>query len=89
MDIVKDFMERIEALEDKLKGEDRETLEGILFMFDECAKKLFETEERIDEAIEYICEFCLYDEEYKNFNLDLYYYEIPKLMEILKGDSNE
>ena len=45
--------------------------------------------ERINKAIEYISECCLYDEECKNFNDDLDYYEIPKLMKILKGDTND
>lgn len=46
-------------------------------------------EKIINKAIEYISECCLYDEETKIFNDDLDYYEIPKLIEILKGGSDE
>lgn len=45
----------------------------------------WELQERINEAISYISEYCLYDEKSKDFNDDLDYYEIPKLLKILKG----
>ena len=41
--------------------------------------------DKIEKAISYISEYCLYDEKSKDFNDDLDYYEIPKLLEILKG----
>lgn len=83
MDIVKDFMERIEVLEDKLKGEDRETLEGILFMFEECAKKLFETEERINKATELIKGL---REKYFKMCVEGSNNDLSELLEILEGE---
>lgn len=64
-----------------LDKEERKQYDYEDYLIDENEK----LKERINEAISYISEYCLYDEKSKDFNDDLDYYEIPKLLKILKG----
>lgn len=62
---IKDYLKRVDDLEARLMGEDRETFAWLIYGYNQCAKLLNETEqqckkqkETIDKAIEYI-EKCL------------------------------
>ena len=62
---IKDYLKRVDDLEARLMGEDRETFTWLIYGYNQCAKLLNETEqqckkqkETIDKAIEYI-EKCL------------------------------
>lgn len=42
---IKEYLQRVEKLELKLVGEDRDTLQWLIFGYNECARLLNETEE--------------------------------------------
>lgn len=55
---IKEFLVRVEELEEKLEGEDKETLQWLIYGYNQCAKLLNETEQQnqkykevIDKAI--------------------------------------
>ena len=58
---IKDYLKRVDELEAKLTGEDKETLQWLIYGYNQCAKLLNETEQEnqkykevIDKAREYI-----------------------------------
>lgn len=51
---IKEYLKRVEELELKLTGEDKETLQWLIYGYNECARLLYQLETNRDEAIEYI-----------------------------------
>ena len=58
---IKDYLKRVDELEAKLTGEDKETLQWLIFGYNQCAKLLNETKQQckkqkevIKKAIEYL-----------------------------------
>lgn len=56
MDIeeIKEYLIRSDILERKLKGKDKETLQWLIYGYNECAKRLVEKDELIEKVIDYI-----------------------------------
>ena len=61
---IKDYLKRVDELETKLTGEDKETYAWLIYGYNQCAKLLNETEqqckkqkEAIDKAIEYLTSY--------------------------------
>lgn len=52
-DEIKEYLKRVDELELKLTGEDKDTYQWLLFGYNECARLLNEKEEVIKEAREY------------------------------------
>ena len=71
---IREYLDRVERLEIKLLDEDKETLQWLIFGYNQCAKLLQETEQKIDKAIEYIGK------------TQEGLVRISKLLEILKGE---
>ena len=94
---IKDYLKRVEELETKLTGKDKDTYQWLIFGYNECAKLLYEEEQknkqlkdRIDKAIKYI-EKCDPDNLNSMF-LDENYisnYGACELLKILKGENND
>lgn len=58
---IEDYLKRVDELEAKLMGEDKETYDWLIYGYNQCAKLLNETEQQcqkykevFDRAIEYI-----------------------------------
>lgn len=51
---IKEYLKRVDELLNKLNGEDKDTLEWMMFGYNQCAKILHEKDTTIDKAIEYI-----------------------------------
>lgn len=51
---IKEYLKRTDELEQNLKGKDKETLQWLIFTFNECAKRLVQKDELIEEVIDYI-----------------------------------
>ena len=76
---IKDYLKRVDELETKLTGEDKETFVWLIYGYNQCAKLLNETEqqckkqkEAIDKAIEWV-------------EKNRYYFPAPdELLDILK-----
>ena len=92
---IKEFLVRVEELEEKLEGEDYETLQWLIYGYNQCAKLLNETKQQcknqkevIDKVVKYIDD--LRDESaerqgfYNCFPDDLYIADINELLDILK-----
>lgn len=98
---IKDYLKRVDELETKLMGEDKETYDWLIYGYNQCAKLLNETEQQCQEQKEVINKSI----EYINENKDKYYqdwgqddssvdtylgeYEIKELLDILKRCQNE
>ncbi len=85
---IKDYLKRVDELETKLTGEDKETYAWLIYGYNQCAKLLNETEQQvkkqkevIDKAIEYILE-CSINEK-GHINVSLSSKEVGKLLDIL------
>lgn len=82
---IKDYLKRIDDLEARLTGEDKETFTWLIYGYNQCAKLLNETEQQvkkqkevIDKAIEYI------NADYINGQVDgLSWLETRNLLDIL------
>lgn len=48
------YLKRVDKLEEKLQGQDKETLQWLIYGYDECAKLLNQKEEKIERVIKYI-----------------------------------
>ena len=83
---IKEYLNRVEKLELKLDGEDKETLQLLIYGYNQCAKLLNETEQQCQKQREVInkAKKMIFD----NYGV-LDKYEIELLNDILKGDSNE
>ena len=92
---IKEYLKRVDELEAKLTGEDKETYDWLIYGYNQCAKLLNETEQQckkqrevIDKAVKYIDD--LRDESaerqgfYNCFPDDLYIADINELLDILK-----
>ena len=51
---IKDYLKRVDELEAKLTGEDKETLEWLIFGYNQCAKLLEENEQQCKKQKEVI-----------------------------------
>lgn len=51
---IKEYLDRVDKLANKLTGEDKDTLEWLIFGYNQCAKMLNEKEVRIKKVIDYI-----------------------------------
>ena len=51
---IQEYLKRVDALEEKLVGEDKDTLQWLIFGYNMCAKMLNEKENIIKEVREYI-----------------------------------
>ena len=86
---IKDYLKRVDELETKLTGEDKETFVWLIYGYNQCAKLLNETEQQCKkqkEAINKAIEFSN-----KNWGTwcSNHFEHMTKLQNILKGDSNE
>ena len=61
---IKEYLKRTDKLLDKLSGEDKDTLEWLIFGYNQCAKMLYEKENIIKEVREYIENNDLYEQDY-------------------------
>lgn len=93
---IEEYLKRVDELETKLTGEDKETYDWLIYGYYKCVKLLNETEEQIKKQKEIINKAI----EYINENKDKYYqdwgqddssvdtylgeYEIKELLDILK-----
>lgn len=80
---IKDYFKKVNDLEVRLAGEDKETFAWLIYSYNQCAKLLNETEqqvkkqeEAINKAIEYL------ENDLQGF---LYSIEYKTLLDILKG----
>ena len=48
------YLKRVDELEEKLQGQDKETLQWLIYGYNECAKLLNQNERKIDRVIKYI-----------------------------------
>lgn len=72
----------------KRKNKEIKRLNDIIKQYDKVSFiHEMELQKRIDKAIEFIYENA-YNEE-RNYQIDDLWYEIPKLLDILKGESND
>lgn len=77
------YLKRVDELENKLTGYDKETLQWLIFGYNECAKLLNEKERKIDSAIDYINFLFIFNQTINGrFNQTTWGQE---LLEILKG----
>ena len=83
---IKEYLKRVDALELKLTGEDKDTYQWLLFGYNECARLLNEKEQensqlkkRLKKAIEYY-------EIIDNRNTYVEISELRHLIKLLKGD---
>ena len=76
---IREYLDRVERLEIKLLDEDKETLQWLIFGYNQCAKLLQETEQKIDKAIEILDNFDAWLEPQDIL-------KIRKCVEILKGE---
>lgn len=87
---IEDYLKRVDELEAKLTGEDKETYDWLIYGYNQCAKLLNETEQQckkqnevINKAIKYINENVFLDDN----GCGGYWWEIAdkdKLLDILK-----
>ena len=92
---IKDYLKRVDELETKLTGEDKETYAWLIYGYNQCAKLLNETEQQnkkqkevIDKAIELLGNYKHYstpDEKQNGDNEDL----VNNAFDILKGVNND
>ena len=47
---IKEYLKRVEELELKLTGEDKETLQWLIYGYNKCAKLLYEAEQKLAEV---------------------------------------
>ena len=83
-------LEQQEKYKNMLKRKNKEIkrLNDIIKQYDKVSFiHEMELQKRIDKAIEFIYENA-YNEE-RNYQIDDLWYEIPKLLDILKGESND
>lgn len=73
---IKEYLNRVEKLELKLDGKDKETFQWLIYGYNQCAKLLNENEQQnqkykevIDKAIEYIKERFYFNEENGEYSL--------------------
>ena len=66
---IKDYLKRVDELETKLTGEDKETYAWLIYGYNQCAKLLNETEQQckkqkevINKAVEYINQHWVIDD---------------------------
>ena len=90
---IKDYLKRVDELETKLTGEDKETYAWLIYGYNQCAKLLNETEQKckkqkevIDKAIEYINDnltiSSILDGE-KYYTINNYSFDYKELLDIL------
>ena len=51
---IKDYLKRVDELETKLTGKDKETYAWLIYGFNQCAKLLNETEQQVEKQKEFI-----------------------------------
>lgn len=51
---IQEYLKRVDELRDRLTGEDAETLEWLVFGYNQCAKLLFELENTREEIREFL-----------------------------------
>ena len=91
---IKDRLKRVEELEAKLMGEDKETYTWLIYGYNQCAKLLNETEQQckkqkevIDNAIEYINDNLTISsilDGKKYYTINNYSFDYKELLDILK-----
>ncbi|MDD7754020.1 MAG: hypothetical protein PUJ51_05880 [Clostridiales bacterium] len=95
---IKDYLKRVDELEAKLTGEDKETFTWLIYGYNQCAKLLNETEQQckkqkevINNAIEYINDnltiSSILDGE-KYYTINNYSFDYKELLDILNEVSD-
>ena len=73
---IKEFLVRVEELEEKLEGEDKETLQWLIFGYNQCAKLLEENEQQCKKQKEVIDRIDKYIKPLITNRVDEQYYDI-------------
>ena len=91
---IKDYLKRVDELDAKLTGEDKETLQWLIFGYNQCAKLLNETEQQckkqkevIDKATKYINDNLIISsilDGKKYYTISDYSFDYRELLDILK-----
>ena len=89
---IKDYLKRVDELEAKLTGEDKETLQWLIYGYNQCAKLLNETEQENKQLKDNWNELKDYLEKQiidsKSASSQQYYFNtIYKLMQELEGNN--
>lgn len=83
---IQEYLKRVEELELKLEGKDKDTLQWLIFGYNQCAKMLNEYECKVIKAVDYVCKMY----EIEPANSREYDYHCEKLFEILGAkDGND
>lgn len=92
---IKDYLKRVDELGTKLTGEDKETYTWLIYGYNQCTKLLNKTEQQckkqkevIDKAIELLNNPWSFESGNKEVD-EITYNKKRKVIDILKGDSNE
>lgn len=87
---IKEYLKKVDKLELKLTGEDKDTLQWLIFGYNECARLLYETEQHnqkykevFDKMISFIDKYA-YRPNIFSGQLNLNYDEFKELENILK-----
>lgn len=88
---IKDYLKRVDDLEARLMGEDRETFAWLIYGYNQCAKLLNETEqqckkqkETIDKIMNLIKKYGKYDGEKCTRGFQMWTADFNKILDILK-----
>ena len=88
---IKDYLKRVDELETKLTGEDKETYAWLIYGYNQCAKLLNETErenkkqkEVIDKITDLIKQYGKYDGEKCTRGFQMWSADFNKILDMLK-----
>lgn len=81
---IKAYLKQIDELEQKLEGQDKETLQWLIYGYNECAKLLNQKERKIEETINYINKTTYNDVSGLNKYQILDFWFVKEILEILE-----
>ena len=88
---IKDYLKRVDELEAKLMGEDKETYDWLIYGYSQCAKLLNETEQQckkqkevIDKITDLIKQYGKYDGEKCTRSFQMWSADFNKILDMLK-----
>lgn len=88
---IKDYLKRVDDLETRLTGEDKETFAWLIYGYNQCAKMLNETEQQvkkqkevIDKIMNLIKQYGKYDGEKCTRGFQMWSADFNKILDMLK-----